>query len=152
MEKNTEQKRSIGCKVGLPEIELRVVAADKAVIGLHDLFDVMIDEIIKRINVLLHQPPHLHPIPKQESIKQSPHNPPAKVIKKGGNIGRELGKARTFRKAGSSWNLSTIDFTGAARILRLAEGLPQEKQKEALDQTYKGERRTHCSPLKNEGK
>lgn len=67
----------------MPEIEVRVVAADKAVIGLHDLFDVMIDEIIKRIDVLLHQPPNLHPIPKQEPIKQSARNLPTKVIRKG---------------------------------------------------------------------
>ena len=64
----------------MPEIVVGVVAADKAVIGLRDLFDVMIDEIIKRIDLLLHQPPNLHPIPKQEPIKESPHNPPTKVI------------------------------------------------------------------------
>lgn len=34
------------------------MAADEEIVGFHDLFDIMVDEVIKRINVLLHQSSH----------------------------------------------------------------------------------------------
>lgn len=35
------------------------MAADQPLVGLHDLMDAVIDEIVEGIDVLLHQSPHL---------------------------------------------------------------------------------------------
>ena len=37
------------------------VACDLLIaLGMHNLFDLMVDEVVEGVDVLLHQPPHLH--------------------------------------------------------------------------------------------
>lgn len=115
-----------GLRRQLPKIEGGIVAADEEIVGFHDLFDIMVDEVIKRINVLLHQSSHLHPKPihHHQILSRTPRRKRTKRIQEQIEIARGF---RTRKKAGRSWNLSTADLTGAASDLVDATALPKEK-------------------------
>lgn len=102
------------------------MAADEEIVGFHDLLDIMVDEVIKRINVLLHQSSHLHPKPihHHQILSRTPRRKRIKRIQEQIKIARGF---RTRKKAGRSRNLSTADLTGAASDLVDAIALPKEK-------------------------
>lgn len=98
----------------LAVIKAGLMMADEEIDGFHVL-DFMADEVMKRIDGLLHQPSH-------QTFQASPNGKTKDRTK----IKIE-GKLCTLKKAARSWILSMADLTGAARDLVVTTELRKEK-------------------------